>query len=337
MSSTTFPRAALALLMGTSACATWALPSQYHLTDLGPDSYAVHINASGVASGTDSRFSVNAPALWVDGAVTDLASLDGWGSAEWVNASNVASGYVETDSGFHAAVWSSTGVLTDIGAVVGGDFNTANAINDNGDCTIDDLYDGKAYLSPGCTGSGLVDLGSLGKGNTSAIAINANGQVAGASNAKGGQRAYLYTNGQMKNLGVLTGYVRSDARGLNGKGHVVGRCADADDKSIGYYWNGTKMLSVGTLGGKHSFAYGINYFDVIVGSAQNKQEIWRPFILDKGTKGSKMIDLTTMIDSSGAGWSLVSALGINNAGQIIVQGVVAGDNALRTAILTPLD
>jgi hypothetical protein len=43
-------------------------------------------------------------------------------------------------------------------------------------------------------------------------------------------------------------------------------------------------------------------------------------------------DLTTRLDASGASWTLDRALGINNAGQI-----VAGDNAVRSVILTALD
>src|SRR5439155_2851607 len=61
------------------------------------------------------------------------------------------------------------------------------------------------------------DLGTLGgSGTSSAWAINAAGQVVGSSNA----RAFLYSDGQMKDLGTLGG--SSVAFGINKSGQVVG-------------------------------------------------------------------------------------------------------------------
>ena len=216
MLSSATRRVAFGLMCGM-APAVWALPSLYHLTDLGPDSEAQHINKTGIASGTDRRSGGFAPALWIDGNVSDLPSLDGQGAANWVNASGVASGNVDTDTGIHAAIWSSAGVLTDVGAVVGVNESYAAAINDNGDCTIvaaqaDGLH---SYLSAGCTGSGMLDIGSLGGGDTSSLAITENGQIAGMSHtAPGKLRAFLYRRGHMKNLGVLPHYDDSGAVGM---------------------------------------------------------------------------------------------------------------------------
>jgi probable HAF family extracellular repeat protein len=341
MSSSTFRRTALCVLLCAAAPTLWALPTLYHLQDLGPDSAAAHIGPTGEAAGVDARVAYQA-AVWRGGVVTDLPNPLTMSDAYWVNASGTVVGSIGTSTIGHAALWSSADVLTDLGAIVGGDFSTASAINDNGDCLIEVVVADAwhSYISPGCTGAGLVDLGSLGYQFTFADAINANGQVAGTSAIDGsstGQRAYLYTAGHMKNLGVLPGYATSDGRSLNGKGHVVGNCTDSKHKTMGYFWNGKKMVSVGTLGGKHSSALAVNYFDLVVGSAQTSAQTWHPYILDKGAPGSPMRDLTTMIDGSGAGWSLNSAQSINNAGQIIVRGLAPGDNALRTAILTPID
>src|SRR5262249_5789241 len=145
-----------------AASACWALPARYHVTDLGPASEALHVNAAGVASGIDARNDVDAPAIWIDGVVTDLATLNGWGSADSINASGVASGYVPNASGFpSAATWASDGTLTDVGAVIGATSSDASDINDHGDCLINaDLADGTshAYIAPGCTGANLVEL-----------------------------------------------------------------------------------------------------------------------------------------------------------------------------------
>ena len=330
----------LAVSLAALVPASWALPSLYRVTDLGPDSAGTHINLSGEVSGTDARGLTLTPALWIGGVLHDLP--DPFTSAEvaWVNTGGVAVGWAGTSTFTHAVLWTSPTSATDIGGAFGsGSFGTA--INDNGDCTIDVPSDTwHTYVSPSCTGANYYDIGSLGGGQTFSVAINSNGQVAGTSNQKKGpnrQRAYLYTAGTMKNLGVLSGYLWSDGRGLNGKGHVVGRCVDSAKHSMGYFHDGTKMASVGTLGGAQSFAEALNYFDVVVGEAQAKDKSWHAVVRDMSVAGSVMLDLGKMLDSSGAGWTLQDAVGINNNGQILVKGFVAGDNALRSAVLTPID
>ncbi len=328
--------AALAALVSAS----WALPAQYHLTDLGPASGGDHINLSGEVSGVDARTSSLVPAVWIDGVITDLPNAYTSAEVPWVNSGGVAFGWAGTSSFSHAALWSASGTFTDIGASIGGD-SFGKAINDVGDCVIEVPTDTwRSYVSAGCTGTGLVDIGSLGGGQTFAAAMNANGQVAGTSNQKKGpnrQRAYLYTAGTMKNLGVLAGYLWSDGRGLNGPGHVVGRCVDSSKHSMGYFHDGKTMIPVGTLGGAQSFAEALNYFDVVVGEAQSKDKNWHAFVRDMGTAGSPMMDLGTLLDASGAGWRLQDAVGINNHGQILVKGVAPGDFVLRSAVLTPID
>jgi len=336
MMSTSIRGAVLAILLGATTPALWALPTLYHLQDLGATSSGEHINASGEVSGIDPRFGLR-PAVWIDGVASDLDDKGMGGWAHWVNASGVAAGAI----GSSAALWSETGVLTDLGEILGWDHSDVKAINDAGDCTVLRLAaDGeRSFLLPGCTGANPVDLGSLGGDSTTTVGINARGQIAGTSaleNGGYGNRAFLWESGHMRNLGVLPLCIASYARGLSSQGHVAGYCVDRKHKPTGVFWNGRKMAKVGTLGGKHSTALGVNHFDIVVGSAQTSDGTWHPFVLDKGTHGATMRDLTTMLDSSGAGWHLDAALGINNAGRILVRGVVDGDGAERSAILTPV-
>jgi probable HAF family extracellular repeat protein len=71
---------------------------------------------------------------------------------------------------------------------------------------------------------GILDLGTLGGTLSRAYAINASGQVAGASTtATGATHAFLWTPGQgMQDLGTLGGGPSSTARGINDQGQVVG-------------------------------------------------------------------------------------------------------------------
>jgi probable HAF family extracellular repeat protein len=330
--------ATLPLLLVLAAPSAQALPALYHVTDLGPDSEGRHINASGEVSGIDNRSNAMAPAVWIDGAVTDLAAPNGEGSANWVNASGEVGGAVRAaDQSAHAALWSNSGALTDLGAIIGAHSSFVAAIDDGGDCAI--AADGVAYLSTGCTGTNLVDIGSLGGGNTAVTGFTNNGWITGLSNTSADDQphAFVYRHGHMRDLGFLHGYHDAGAYGVNTSGHVVGTLgAHAHVQFAGFFWNGTRMAKIGTLGGRSSQAFGINRSDVVVGSAQTVLKHWHAYVFDQRAANAPVLDLNLMLDASGHGWTLVEARDINDAGQILVLGLVKGDIHERFAVLTPV-
>ena len=63
----------------------------------------------------------------------------------------------------------------------------------------------------------ITDLGALGDSSSVAWAINDSGVVVGESTDEGGyiSRAFLWENGEMADLGTLTGYVYAHARAIN--------------------------------------------------------------------------------------------------------------------------
>src|SRR6516165_9664411 len=72
----------------------------------------------------------------------------------------------------------------------------------------------------------ITDLGSLGAGASNAFGINDRGQVVGESNTTGLTHAFLYSGGQILDLGTLavgTLGAESWATGINNRGQVVGR------------------------------------------------------------------------------------------------------------------
>lgn len=337
MSSSWIRRAVIGAALCITVPALWALPTQYHLQDLGPGSLAVHINASGVAAGTDTSLGRRAPAYWVDGYVRWLVNPYWEGDAAWINDSGVVVGTVEPYYP-SAAYWTSYGVFADIGSALGLPGSYITSINDKGDCVIfaaSDAETTSSYLAPGCNISKWVSVGYFLRG----VAINANDQIALTDlSHNDSQRAYLYSDGTYTDLGILAGYTQSLAADLNGEAHVVGTSGDAAyDLRQGFFWNGTKLFKVGTLGGKRSEAKAVNNHDVVVGSAQTRKGQWHAFVRDMHAAGAHPQDLTTMLDSSGAGWSLESAVSINKSGQILVHGTAPGDSAPRSAILTPLE
>jgi probable HAF family extracellular repeat protein len=71
----------------------------------------------------------------------------------------------------------------------------------------------------------ITDLGTLGGDQSSAEDINKVGQIVGTSKTASGVRhAFLWQDGEMKDLGTLLGGGRySGAAGINGVGQVVGQ------------------------------------------------------------------------------------------------------------------
>ncbi|MGM9487010.1 hypothetical protein [Ideonella sp. YS5] len=327
----------LRLALGAACCVTapalWALPTQYHLQDLGASSEAVHINAKGQAAGTDTSTGQRYAAVWTDGEMQRLDNPYTVGDAYGINAAGVVVG----SAGYpDAAIWTSSGMFVDLGQGFAGSYVTS--INDKGNCVLNGAVDAETlvmYFAPGCDGSKLVQISAYAQG----VAINANDQIAFTDiSFSHQQRAYLYSAGTFTDLGVLAGYTQSLASDLNGHAHVVGTAADAAyDLREGFFWNGRKIQKVGTLGGARSEATAVNNSDVVVGSAQTRKGQWHPFVRDMRADGSRMQDLSTMLDASGAGWSLDRALSINKSGQILVRGTAPGDSAPHSAILTPLD
>ena len=117
----------------------------------------------------------------------------------------------------------------------------------------------------------ITQLGDLGGWQTGATAINESGQIAGYGlTPTGVGRAFLWTNGVMKNLGALPGFDHSRAEGLNNRGQVVGYSMVQRNgvwESRGWVWSrdgGMQALP----GSTYSTAFAINDAGMIVGHAR---------------------------------------------------------------------
>jgi probable HAF family extracellular repeat protein len=156
----------------------------------------------------------------------------------------------------------------------------------------------------------VTDLGKLPNYSYTSVAeaINNNGQVVGYSQSwTSTQHAFLYSNGNMSDLGTLGG-TSSIAYGVNDMGQVVGAAQDASGVSHAFLWSNGTMTDIGSLpGATYSRATGINKNGQICGICSVNGHI-RSFLYDNGT----ITDLGVL---PGPGQTSF-ANAINNNGQI---------------------
>jgi len=179
----------------------------------------------------------------------------------------------------------------------------------------------------------MKDLGTLGGLGSSATAINDFDQIVGASYSAyyGEVHAFLYEDGQMKDLGDLGGDFDPEigqdrANGINDSGQVVGQSLKSSKNFHAFLYRGEgPMQDLGDLvtsGEGASGATAINDFDQIVGASNNDHSIYRYDTTAFLYQNEEMIDLETRLlpDDNGSVWTLDSAYGINNKGQIVAYG-----------------
>lgn len=156
----------------------------------------------------------------------------------------------------------------------------------------------------------LVDLGTLGGLESRAYGLNNDGLVVGAAETSGRDtRAFLYTNGVMRNLGTFnTGLGDSSfALGVNNPGQIVGYAHSSSGRPHGFIVGPTNLIDLGTLGGNESIAFAINNSGQIAGRADIVGNVLRAFLYSNGS----MTNLGTL------GGNESEARGINDRGQVI--------------------
>ncbi|MFE9103896.1 DUF3466 family protein [Actinomadura geliboluensis] len=309
----------------------------YTYVDLGSvpgyaSSVANDVNAGGVVVGSADK-----AVVWQDGEIGRLPMNTALG----VNDAGriVGSAYTgASNEPAHAVVYRD-GELVDLGAPYGGaNGSTALAINESdtvagafresGQPTRAAVWDadGTMHRLPG--------LGGVSYGTESqAAAINEGGQVVGTAVTKSGaNRAVIWENGTVRDLGTLGGggYPGTRALDVNDQGTVVGDSQKLTGYMHAVSWSNGKITDLGTLGGPASFAGGINNRGQIVGISDTDSSGGagrRAFIWENG----KMTDLNKVTVNLPTGTVLYNATAIND------DGVIVGTASPRAFMLVPND
>lgn len=304
------PRRYLAVDLGVPAGGTWSSP-----ISISPHKELV----AGAWGGAQRIF------FW-DGAMHDSGTAEGTPSA--VNDSGVVVGSAPAGAASHAFRWQS-GTAVDLGTLGGAD-SFAAALN--GDGTIAGGASGAdgVMRAAAWTAKGIVDLGSMGtgvNGCSSAWGINSGGVAVGEScTPAAGVRAARFHDGAVDDLGSLGGYTR--ARSINDKGQIVGFSYLPSGVYHGFIYADGKLLDAGTAGGKkNSDLFAVNGAGIAVGGATDGDGVVRGVVFGAG----RMIELDAVTD--GTTYSIAFATGIDEAGNIVVQGL--GGGASHALLLCP--
>jgi probable HAF family extracellular repeat protein len=246
--------------------------------------------------------------------------------------------------------------MSDLGTL-GTDDSKAFGINNLGQIV------GEAYGSnggePGTSGRALLfsngtitNLGAPSGEGSAAFGINDSSQIVGDyttnigfvnTNDFGKETAFLYDNGVTNNLsavgglGALRAYT---AAAINNQGQVTGYAINSNNTiRHAYLYSGGTMSDLGTLDSARTNTEGLalnNQGQVVGIAATNLTFDQGPFNSSHAFfySGGTMLDLNNLTTVP-SGWTLQSATGINDHGQIVGYGI----NAARTErafLLTPM-
>ena len=328
---------------------------KYSVTDLGTlggtTSEAYAINDAGQVVGTSSLASgaTTHAFIYSGGRMIDIGALDASYQNSYalgINASGEVVGYGDfpsatTDNITHAFLYNGSGIIdlsSALNSTFSGIWSQALGINDSGQVvgydasgsSTSEIFSAYLYNGP----SDVRNLQDLGGGSSVAVAINASGEVVGYSSlADNSTHAFLNAGSQIVDLQTLGGS-SSSASAINDNGDIVGYSSTADQGPVhAFLYTNSQMVDLGAFNGLSTIAYAINQSGEVVGTCYDSNDSSVGAFL---YAGANTVDLNNLVNSSGMGWQLLDARGINDSGQIVGIGVNPAGQT-HAFLLTPVN
>lgn len=323
----------------STSAATVQTPPTFSLTDLGVASGYVwsaprafssdgqYVGLETLAQGKANMY--ERAALWHGGVFKVFGTFGGVNSEAYgVNAGGVLVGVARDSSQMGQAFWTNGGTMSKLPGL-GGAESWAYGITDS------NLVVGAADDSTGVAravswkSKKVARLGDLGGGPSQAFAIGAAGQAVGvARTTNGHDDPVLFTGGKVVDLlGANAGSgLGAAAYALNDNGQIVGgwggNCQIDCDQGPFLYTDGIIGSAQIGLGGATGAATGINDHWQIVGSSASAPAGYetRGMLFSCGQD----YDLTNLLNSAAAGWTVGGALSITNDGTILADALPPG-------------
>jgi probable HAF family extracellular repeat protein len=358
MKLTTIARMTFALALAGITAGQVAHAQNWSATDLGATT-ATALNASGQVVGyyNTSSGATHAFATGANGTgFTDLGTLGGANSwASGINNAGQIVGWSDTTSGAANAFVTSLSAngLTNLGTV-SGTSSGAKAINNNGDVLVayESANDVRGTAVITLSTSAVKDVTPYGLSGhyskpleASANSINDLGTIVGSKieHCNCARNAYLFPATSNTYLNVSSVSSHSAALEVNNQNQVVGYMQLTFYKDGKYDFSGYRagyvdlsstsrvFQDLGTLGGRHSYAYGINNLGQVVGQADTASGLAHAFLTGPG--GTNMLDLNSLVTLTDGAY-LTEAKDVNDLGQIIAMGS-NGHSYLLSAVPEP--
>ncbi|KGM41434.1 hypothetical protein JY96_18910 [Aquabacterium sp. NJ1] len=332
----------------------------YTFTDLGHASgvasAAANINNLGQVVGLFSGSNgLNHAVTWVDGQAMELgAASSSWGFDRFANPWGMSGSAIGiNDAGQiawtnantgHATVWAN-GVATDLGTL-GGAQSDARGINQAGQIVGQAQDANGNWRAVAWNGGQPTELVTPNASSSSkANAVNNVGQIVGYEERPSQPyvaHPVIWDQGVASSLDESVGRIDSylpRAYGLNDLGQIVGSVKAPND--VDYYravlWDhGVSRMLDTPLGADAAEAKDINNAGQIVGfiypkaiNAESRAATWI---------NGQVIDLNSLLPASvvDAGWVLLGANAINEAGQIVGQARNTNTGVIDAFVLTPV-
>lgn len=176
--------------------------------------------------------------------------------------------------------------------------------------------------SPGPATYTIIDLGTLGGSTANAHGLNNFGHVVGEADLPDGRRhAFLWKNGEMSDLGALSGDLLSSAWDVNNLGQVIVNSTFATSSWHAFVWEPSGITTLGDLGISDAKSFAISDGGHVVGGSRVSAFTMDAFLWE----GGLMTDLVLDGFESRIAWD------VNNAGH-----AVGGPSLWQDGIVTDL-